>query len=271
MDYSTLVDQVREYYSGRNVNGGVYTRFDKVTKTRIKDPFLLKWCHECKEINLWTYWQGHKNKNAKILLFGQDWASPWNSETGSLLDYVQRILCEDNLCSYRYIEEIKAGSSPTDMMLKELMVSLGEEYDPFIPDNENLFFSNLCLGYRDHGTSGGLLKAALLHDVEYAKELISIVKPKIVICLGKDVYDAMIKGSGSKSVSKEKSFYKKLSEGKCYAMYENRIPIFGQAHTGSLGAMNRWRYNPEKCEYSEKNIKKLLLSDWSKMKEFLNE
>lgn len=272
MDYSTLVKQAKQYYSSNDkVEGGAYSIVDKKTKTRKKDPFYLKWCDECEEINLWTYWQGHKNKTAKILLFGQDWACPWDSETGLLMEKIKTVLSDDNLCSLRYIEMINKDDNPshTDMMLQELMKSLGEEYDPFTPDNENLFFTNLCLGYRDHGSSGGLKKSALLHDVEYAKKLINIVNPKIVICLGKDVYEAMIRGTGSKPVSKERPFYKKLSEGKCYAMYEDRIPIFGQAHTGSLGAINRWRYNPEKCECSEDNKMRLLLNDWSKMKGFL--
>ena len=33
----------------------------------------LHWCEECHEINLWTYWQGRGNLDAKLLLVGQDW------------------------------------------------------------------------------------------------------------------------------------------------------------------------------------------------------
>ena len=73
------------------------------------------------------------------------------------MEYVKRILADDDQCSKRYIAQIKHDRFPTDIMLKDLMVSLGEEYDAFFPDNENLFFTNLCLGYRDHGTSGGIV------------------------------------------------------------------------------------------------------------------
>ena len=34
----------------------------------------MYWCADCKEINLWTYWQGRGNLDAKIMLVGQDWA-----------------------------------------------------------------------------------------------------------------------------------------------------------------------------------------------------
>lgn len=258
LDYSDLVRKVQEYYTD-SVHGGFYTKKDKKLNKTIKDEFRLKWCDECKEINLWTYWQGHKNKKAKILLLGQDWASPWDLENRKLLDYV---LQDDEGCSQRYIESL---SSPTDKMLQKLMVSLGEEYDPFKPDNENLFFTNLCLGYRDHGSSSGLDRNALLHDVEYTKELISIIEPKIIICLGKDTYDAMVQGTNSVPVSEEKSFYKKLAEGKCYATYDGRIPIYGQAHPGPLGVMNRRRYHPSVKERIEKSAEDILIEDWKKV------
>ena len=268
MKYKDLVSKAKEYYSSETpIIGGVYTKKDKQTGKKEIDPFILKWCPECEEINLWTYQQGHKNKKAKILLFGQDWACPWSPVTGKLLEYIERILV-DNKCSERYIAQIKDDSFPTDIMLKDLMISLGKEYDPFIPDNENLFFTNLCVGYRDHGASGGMYKKFLRHDVEYAEVLIEIVEPKIVICLGKDTYNALVKELKCVPKSKERSFYKKLAKGECYAMYQDRIPIFGQAHTGSLGIINRWRYNPEKLEYSEKIIKQLLLEDWAVMKDF---
>lgn len=270
MDYIKLVDTVRKYYLNSDVVGGTYSKKNSQTGKRDKKSFYLKWCPECEEINLWTYWQGHKNKKAKILLFGQDWSCPWDSQNGLLLEYVKNILQDDVHCSERYIQEINNGSLSTDNMLGKLMQSLGDEYDPFTPDNENLFFSNLCLGYRDYGASGGLNKTVLLHDVEYAKELIHIVEPKIVICLGKDTYDSFVYGANCTPKSKEKSFYKKLAQGECYSIFEDRIPVFGQAHTGSLGAINRWRYNPEKYEYSEEIVNQILFDDWTKMKKFLD-
>ena len=39
----------------------------------------LRWCNECKEINLWAYWQGRGHLDADIMLVGQDWGCPWDT------------------------------------------------------------------------------------------------------------------------------------------------------------------------------------------------
>lgn len=195
-EYIKLVEDVAKKYS-TPILGGYYKK-DK------QDPFYLKWCDECKEINLWTYWQGRNNKEAEILLIGQDWASAWKD--GLLLDYLSEVLKSDVGCSERYIAAVEKNSSPTDVMLRDLLLSLGKKYDPFTADNKNLFFTNLCLGYRDHGVSGSLGTKCLEDDVEYIERLISIVKPKLVICLGKDTFDAFVKKTKITLVGEDKSF-----------------------------------------------------------------
>ena len=35
----------------------------------------LKWCDECQEINLWTYWQGRRHLDARIMLWGRTGAA----------------------------------------------------------------------------------------------------------------------------------------------------------------------------------------------------
>lgn len=257
-EYRQLVKEVSEKYK-TPILGGYY-------KKGKEDPFYLKWCEECQEINLWTYWQGRINIKADILLLGQDWASPWKN--GELITYVANVLSSKDGSSKRYIEEIDKGSSPTDKMLRELMLSLGREYDPFEVDNNKLFFSNLCLGYRDHGVTGGLELTALKNDVVYTEKLISIVEPKLVICIGKDAFDAFVKKTEIVVIGKDKSYYNRLASGENYAMYKG-IPIFGQAHTGSYGIKNRAKYGPEKILYTKENAKKLLLSDWSYMGKYL--
>lgn len=161
-EYIKLISDVKEYYESNQVKGGYYTKRSQSTKQKIKKDFYLKWCPECKEINLWTYWQGKKNLQAEILLLGQDWASAWEpNSNGKLLEYVSRILEGNSGFSERYINEIKNDASKTDKMLRKMMYRLGEEYDPYIPDNDKLFFANICLGYRDHGVSGGMYKKVI--------------------------------------------------------------------------------------------------------------
>lgn len=47
MDYSTLVEQAKQYYLSKDkvVEDGAYSIVDKKTKTTKKDPFYLKWCN----------------------------------------------------------------------------------------------------------------------------------------------------------------------------------------------------------------------------------
>ena len=74
-------------------------------------------------------------------------------------------------------------------------------------------------------------------------------------------------------VDKVRKYYLKsdvVAQGECYSIFEDRIPVFGQAHTGLLGANNRWRYNPEKYEYLEEIVNQILFDDWAEMKKFLD-
>lgn len=257
-EYERLVKQVATKYS-KDIPGGKYSK---------DEPFVLRWCEECKEINLWTYWQGRRNQGHKadILLLGQDWASPW--EDGKLREYLVSVLASEDGCSQRYIEAISNNSSPTDIMLAKLFNSLGAEYDPFIADNPKLFFANLCLGYRNYGSSRGLYKSRLNDDVQFIDELIKIVEPKLIVCLGKDTYEAFVKKTKSKPISQEKNFYKRFTDGKNYAMYAGKIPVYGQAHPGPLGVSNRKRYN-DVLESDNKTGEELMIDDWSYMKQWL--
>ena len=65
--YLELVDEVKQDYK------------DKLRKN---SNVTLKGCDYCREINLWTYWQGlgyaENTPEIDILLVGQDWGNPNN-------------------------------------------------------------------------------------------------------------------------------------------------------------------------------------------------
>lgn len=260
MEYKSLVKRVATKYSN-GILGGKYSK---------NEPFVLRWCEECKEINLWTYWQGRNNPEHKadILLIGQDWASPWETKNGSLREDVIDILKSEKGCSGRYIKSVDNNSFPTDVMLVKLFCSLGPEYDPYIEDNDKLFFTNLCLGYRNYGASGGLYMRCLNEDVPFIEELIKIVEPKLIICLGKDTYEAFVKKTQSVPASPEKNFYRRFIGGMNYAIYDGNIPVYGQAHPGALGASNRKRYNNDP-KSDNKSGEDLMFEDWAHMKKWL--
>ena len=60
IQYQDLISRVKESYPLRDL---AYSGKDT----------QLYWCEDCEEINLWTYWQGRGNLDAKTMLVGQDW------------------------------------------------------------------------------------------------------------------------------------------------------------------------------------------------------
>ena len=64
--YGNLVEQIIEEKSK-------YTGENKFKNNKLKEKiFSFEWCSFCKQINLWTYWQGLGCYNPRILLVGQD-------------------------------------------------------------------------------------------------------------------------------------------------------------------------------------------------------
>lgn len=111
----------------------------------------------------------------------------------------------------------------------------------------------MCLGYRNEGYSGGFRRKWLTEDVKYLvgydenrehiHGLLEIIKPEIVICLGKEVYRVVAKAWGKAVSSAElKRYYQKLDEGSNFVKPEGRgwsFRVYGMVHPGSMGVANR--------------------------------
>ena len=110
----------------------------------------LKWCDECQEINLWTYWQGRGHLDARIMLVGQDWGCPWDAGAAEVMRNVQAM---NRGQSIGYMRE---NENPTDRNLIELFRSIGFD---ILTDDSRLFFTNFVMGYRVKGTSGNFKKS----------------------------------------------------------------------------------------------------------------
>lgn len=172
VEYRQLVKDVAEAYRTRTM--------DKNAK-----GVYLKWCEACEEINLWTYWQGRGNYAPKYLLVGQDWG------------------CADDDNGKRFIENIQAMKrgqdvshigdkiSWTDRNLVALFEHLGY-LDIGSVRYEDLFFTNLCLGYRSAGTSGNLKKNWLRQAYPFFRRLVQILEPPTIICLGRDTFAGVL-------------------------------------------------------------------------------
>ena len=75
--YHDLIERVKNSYPSRDLA-------DDGQKLR------LYWCDDCKEINLWTYWQGRGNLDAKIMLVGQDWGCPWDPNYQPTMEQIRK-------------------------------------------------------------------------------------------------------------------------------------------------------------------------------------
>ena len=227
--------------------------------------FELSWCPECDEINLWTYWQGINNLHPKVMVIGQDFGCPY-VDNKDLKPVYKDIVSDKALASEKYIESIKnpklGNAFETDRMLRLLLSSVDSELDPFIPDNKNLFFTNVCLGYRDHGSSNGSIWAApLKNDAAITIDLIKEFSPQMVICLGLSTFNAILKAAGRKKVTGVNKLLD-TDKGCCEDLLGTHIIC--QAHPGAIGKMNRKKYSALSFDEADD----LLLRDWENIKQY---
>ncbi len=241
--YARLVKAVQEDYRQR-------THDEDVKKNR---PYVAACAYEGKHINLWSYWRG--NLDAEILVLGQDWGSfiPDLSDKKRKIDCImlENFKRMDAGETVGYFDGVDVNiMSPTDQNLITLFKKLKMDIGSGPDENQPLFFSNLCLGYRNKGYSGGFKRKWLTDDVKYLVGyddngvhiygLLEIIQPKIVICLGKEVYGTVTKALGVKAPLVQ--FYNLLDAGRNYTdvcFSDNNIRIFGMAHPGSMGQANR--------------------------------
>ena len=156
--------------------GNYYTDQEHLYKN---DPVYLTWCKDCKEINLWTYWQGRGNLDAKIMLVGQDWGCP--EELSSTIQNIQSINLGETE-EYHY-----DTTNPTDKNLVELFQSVGIDISNGHRD-DRLFFTNFVLGYRSKGLTGNFKARWVRESIPFIRRLVDIIEPQIIICLGKNTF-----------------------------------------------------------------------------------
>lgn len=260
----------------------------KNSRTKTKYGVTVEWTKACvKHINLWSYWQG--NLDAKILVVGQDWGhfsaydvSPKDMEKYKvecrMLTNFEKIDNGENIRYYENIDVYTSKVFQTDRNLVELFRVLGAEaggaYSKFEDIVEQkykeLFFTNLCLGYRNNGSSGEMLQSWLNNDYIYFERLYHIIQPEVVLCLGKRTYDT-IAGTLCKESERNKFTYERLERNENYfdiSDGEKRCRVFGLAHPGGMGMANRKtkldKYNDSKISGME-----LQKKDWKNVGRYL--
>ena len=252
--YNTLVNDVKRC-----------PKLDKCNQVRGKNNIQLIKCDLCNEINLWTYWQGGRNNlDAAILLVGQDWGSYIDKDGKSLLNFISE---RENDPEYPYIRSDDTPyKNPTDFNLMKLFdeclgVKIGREF----VSNHNLFFTNFVLCYRNNGEriSGNFKKIWVDNCSEYFVRLVNIIEPKIVICLGRNVFDSVLRAANVR-IPKEK--YNRIIESGCQTITIGNIncAVFPLAHCGTYGTHNRNRGQKVNEDL------KLQKQDWYRIKQYID-
>lgn len=242
--YSDLVSRASKSYPPRNPE-------DDTKELR------LYWCDDCEEINLWTYWQGRKHLDAKIMVVGQDWGSPWDKASQATMTEIRKA---NQNQPYAYLHH---NPSLTDANLTRLFAAIGYE-DISVPCTD-LFFTNLVLGYRNRGLSNGYKKTWAEHDKGYFKELANIIEPKVILCMGRSTFDGVLSAFGVRLASKIRSYnaFIESSDNPIEVSLESgrTAYVFALAHCGAMGTLNR---NGKKSTGLEKQ-----LDDWRRIREYL--
>ena len=244
--YASLIDKVKMSYPS----------------IRDEDSREVKlfWCDACREINLWTYWQGRNNLDASIMLAGQDWGSPWDDSSASTMAQIDRA---NRGLEYDYLHD---NPSITDQRLTELFGHLGYDIRKLCDD---LFFTNYILGYRNRGLSGGFKRDWAEHDKMYFRELVNIIEPRVVLCLGKSTFEGVIRSlqpAGSVRVGRYNSFIESANNPVTVILDSGKtVCVFALAHCGALGTMNRNRGYPKTGDILEVQKR-----DWQKIIPHLN-
>lgn len=153
-----------------------------------------------KEINAWTYWQGIGVRHPRVMVLGQDWGSfQVEKKYFSAIEkeLASGISEDEKIFSFKKIRGILENNRDfdTDKNLAEGLARIkihGESPYLHVRDEKypDLFFTNLIPGYRVSEKNTGGFKASWITEQVRCdfKELLNVLQPKIVICLGKNTF-----------------------------------------------------------------------------------
>ncbi len=105
-------------------------------------------------------------------------------------------------------------------------------------------------------------------DSQYFNRLVNIIKPKVILCLGKSTFEAVIKAYNVNPKPKIKSYnaFIQSNDNPQKIVLENgqTVHVFALAHCGAIGTMNRNRGNHPKDKLF------LQKQDWRRIKPYLS-
>ena len=228
---------------------------------------LFEWCPDCREINLWTYWQGKDAKDVKIMVVGQDWGNyhlPKNTQTMENIREHRNYFCNQDTENSTVYQ--------TDKSLCVLFESIG--YKDIINNRyDDLFFTNFFLKYRAEGCkeTGGMSRTNMMRDAASFSALVDATRPKVIICLGMLTYECVIDAlrPGEKCrIGKITDYCDLIDNHKNYTDIAG-VRVFGMVHCGASG-VNVIRKKGTRTDKNKKGIE-LMIQDWKEIKKYLED
>ena len=226
-------------------------------------------CEGCNEVNLWTYWEGGRDRlDAEIMLVGQDWGHiPDLDATRKALEQAG-----DARGGLGYRNMFPSPVFDTDVNLGKLFRQI-EGCNDVESDYLNagrkckkVFFTNFVCCYRVGNTSGGFGKNWTKNCSGYFRELVDIIQPKTIICLGRKAFDSVLAAAG---VPKIKGKYNDiiLSGAVNVSFEDTKVNVYPVAHPGAMGTLNRcYAKDNASKEISHAKGLELQQNDWKKIK-----
>ena len=184
--------------------------------------------YECDFVSPYTKSAG--NVDAKVMIMLQDW-------------------CLENwLAGPLDSDAVRLGMTPGSPTNKQLRLLLHETFGLDLTD---VFATNLFPFVKAGGMSARIATRDLVSAARiFAIPQIRIVQPKLVICLGLDVYNALKKGQWEPPA-------KKIDHAIANPFIIGESKVWCQAHTSPLGQANQKSRSPFQVK-----------TDWKKMKDW---
>lgn len=239
-----------------------YPHFDKNSDAEFFAPFI-DGQYICKEINLYTYWQGldyaKNTPKIKYLFVLQDYGCIFSDDEGTKngLETIRKI--NSGFKNTPYISK-KLNGSETDKNLIKLFEILGYDLNK---RNADLFFTNFCLGYKKNPEVKTTCEL-MMKDAEIFKKLCEILEPENIIAMGRKTFECVYKSlTGEDNAELLKFRYWNIfleNHGDIkIRLNGNPIDIIPVAHCGTHGTENRNAYN---------NLLSHQVRDWIEIKKF---
>lgn len=226
----------------------------KFNKVKLKEMNLVS-CEESDEVNFWAYWQGgREHLDAEILLVGQDWGSI-NYDDEPVADIV--VHHPEKLVDFCYM---KNNENLTNQHICELITGIYPDVNLMEDTNtqRQIFFTNFVPWYRlpNAPISGGFDKRWIEPSTEIFLELVSIIKPKVVMCLGQKTYNSICDAMNIKAAKRGKNYSTVIESGGHDAIVNGtKTTVVPLMHPGFWGT---------RAKSSEKQF-----DDWKKVRKYL--